>query len=83
MNRLLADAVGFINGFLAICIIAVGTLAGGIAMGAGGALLGFVAGSIVAIVACGLLAVAIDIRNTCIRSRISSHGKPAGLQPSG
>jgi hypothetical protein len=64
MNRLLADAVGFINGFLAICIIAVGTLAGGIAVGAGGALLGFVAGSIVAIVACGLLAVAVDIRNT-------------------
>jgi hypothetical protein len=64
MNRALADAVGFLKGFLAIILVIVCTLAGAAKGGAVGAALGFVAGDLAAIIVCGLVAVAIDIRNT-------------------
>jgi hypothetical protein len=64
MNRALADAVGFLNGFLAIVLVVAGALTGAALGGAGWAVLGFFVGNLVAIIVCGFVAVAIDIRNT-------------------
>lgn len=65
MNRMLAKAVGLLNGFLAVCMIIGGTIAGiGGLGGPGGAIVGFIGGGLAAVLLCGLLAVAIDIRDT-------------------
>jgi hypothetical protein len=83
MNRTLANAVGFMNGFLAICIIVIGTLAGGLGGGGmGGAILGFLLASLVAVIVCGLVAVAIDIRNT-LHSIDDKLVRPAASPPRG
>jgi hypothetical protein len=68
MNRFLANAVGFINALIAIVLILVGTVIGS-NQGGGGMVLGFIGGLLLAIFVCGLLALAIEIRNELVQIR--------------
>jgi len=64
VNRLLADGLGLVNSILAIIIIIVGCMIGYNSYGAAGLILGFLSSFIVSIGICGILAVAIDIKDT-------------------
>jgi hypothetical protein len=71
MNRLLAGAIRFLNGFLAIIFVIVGAVAGAtFPQGSPTyALIGAIVGFVVALLACGLLALFIEIRTELIKIR--------------
>ena len=71
MNRLLAGTVRLLNGFLAVALVIIGLVAGaGTSQNsAAGALLGAIIGFIVALLACGMLALFIEMRTELIRIR--------------
>jgi hypothetical protein len=68
MNRFLANAVGFLNALVAIIIIVVGAVAGA-KYGDFYLVIGAVIGLAAAILICGLLALAVDIRNELVQIR--------------
>ncbi|MDE8344095.1 MAG: hypothetical protein POG24_09780 [Acidocella sp.] len=74
MNKLLASLVSLLNGLLAISFVIVGGVSGEIlGFKYGGqtldTLMGLVAGLVVAIIFCGLLALFIDMRRELIHIR--------------
>jgi hypothetical protein len=71
MNRLLAGAVRFLNGLLAVLMIAIGLVVGaGISQNSSaGALLGAIIGFAAALMVCGMLALFIEMRTELIRIR--------------
>ena len=73
MNRLLAGAVRFLNGFLAVALIVIGLVAGSVSSqsSAAGALVGAIIGFVVALLACGMLALFIEMRTELIKIRMA------------
>jgi hypothetical protein len=71
MNKLLAGAIRFLNGFFAVLFVIVGAVAGAtFPQGSPThALIGAIVGFVVALLACGLLALFIEIRTELIRIR--------------
>ena len=77
MNRLIANTLGFLNGLIALIIIAVGAISGyyqyestqNALWLAGGPLIGL----IIATVFCGVIAIFIDIRNI-LRDKLDQQG---------
>jgi hypothetical protein len=81
MNKLLAGAVRFLNGLLALLFVAGGTLVGaeyGGRVGGqeSGMIVGFIAGFAVALVVCGFLALFIEMRSELIKIRGILETKP-------
>jgi hypothetical protein len=85
MNRILAEGVRLLNGFIAFLLVAFGALAG--ALGAetsGGSgvrvILGAILGFLVAIVVCGILATFIEIRSELVAIRQALARDDAGTK---
>jgi membrane associated rhomboid family serine protease len=71
MNKVLAAAIRFLNGVIAIILVIVGAVVGA-AFPQGSpiyALIGAIVGFVVALLACGLLALFIEIRTELIKIR--------------
>lgn len=71
MNRILAGAVRFLNGFLALIFVMIGAVSG-LYYPQGSienAIIGTIIGFVVALLACGLLALFIEIRSELIKIR--------------
>lgn len=66
MNNILTSAIGFLNGLFAVIIVLIVTAAGFYQNGLIGGLFGLVGGFLLAILVCGILAVAISIRNELV-----------------
>ena len=71
MNRFLAGAVGVLNGAIAIILIVAGGVVGGATNNIFGFVLGITAGFIVALIACGLLALVIDMHSELTKIRMA------------
>lgn len=72
MNHFLASIVGFLNGLLALILIIGGAAIGSLLenqFNINGVVIGLIAGVILAVVVCGLLAIFISIRNELILIR--------------
>jgi uncharacterized membrane protein len=70
MNRILARAVGLLNGLLAIIIILVGAILGAVSIhNVVGFVVGGILGFIAAVIMCGVIALAIEIDSELIRIR--------------
>jgi len=63
MNKLLANIIGVLNGFLALLFIIGGALIGADTHSDGGLVIGLVIGLILAITVCGVLAIFISMRD--------------------
>jgi hypothetical protein len=78
MNKLLAGAIRFLNGLLALIFIVVGAAAGA-SLPHGSprrAVIGAVAGFVVALIFCGLLALFVEMRSELIKIRIALEQRP-------
>jgi drug/metabolite transporter (DMT)-like permease len=78
MNKLLAGAIRFLNGFVAVIFVIVGFVVGNVFSdrfsdvppgAASLTILGAVMGFMVAVIACGLLALFIEMRTELIKIR--------------
>jgi hypothetical protein len=71
MNKVLAGAIRFLNGFIAIILVIVGAVVGAtFPQGSPTyALIGAIVGFVIALLACGLLALFIEIRTELIKIR--------------
>jgi hypothetical protein len=85
MNKLLAEAVRFLNGFIALLFVLVGAIGGraGVAAATGGSadggmILGAILGFIAAVLVCGVLATFIEIRNELVAIRSALQRNDAG-----
>ena len=87
MNRLLAEAAGVLNGFLAIVLIVVGAVFGYAALPNNpgvGVVVGLIVGFIVASIACGVVALVVEMRGELIRIREALNraaGQPEAVSP--
>jgi hypothetical protein len=71
LNKFLARAVGFLNGVLAIILVVGGAWFGATTGQAFGFVFGLTIGFVAALVACGLLALVIDIHSELIKIRMA------------
>lgn len=74
MNRILAEGVRLLNGFIAILLVVLGAVGGAVgaqtAGGSGaGAVMGAILGFLLAVVICGILATFIEIRSELVAIR--------------
>lgn len=71
MNKMLVEAVSMINALLAVLFIGGGAIAGLGYAGGVGLIVGLLAGFLVAVAVCGILAIFIEIRNELISIRLA------------
>lgn len=69
MNRLVAGAVGLLNGLLALILVVTGAIVGTAFIHTAGFILGGLLGLLLAAIICGFLALVIEIRSELVRIR--------------
>lgn len=80
MNKLLAQSLNALNGFIAILIVLIGAVAGlyGAAGSTIGLILGAIAGFLVAALTCGIIAYLVLIERHLARIAASVESRPVG-----